>query len=264
MTAFVHTNDNQMFRVDLHVHTNYSFDSTTSLSNIVKRAVDKNLDCIAITDHGTIEGALSLREMAPFQVIVGQEIKTTQGDLVGLFLSKQVPSGLQPIEAVECVRRQNGIVMLPHPFDRIRGSALTSQGFSDVLLMDDLDDATLVRNRIRVTDMPQKRETPNHISGLRLGGFDLIEGFNARNVFRSSDRMAKVFAGSSTIPIVAVSDAHTVSELGNTYTQIPKLSNDPKEFLEAIRQGFLVEKRSNPLVHCVTTYNRLVKQFLRR
>ena len=218
-----------MFRVDLHVHTNYSLDSTTSLSNIVKRAVDKNVDCIAITDHGTIEGALYLREMAPFQVIVGQEIKTTQGDLIGLFLSKQVPSGLHPVEAVKCVRRQNGIVMLPHPFDRIRGSALTPEAISDVLHM-----------------------------------ADLIEGFNARNVFRSSDRMAKELAVSSSIPIVAVSDAHTVSELGNTYTQIPKLSNDPKKFLESIRQGFLVEKRSNPLVHCVTTYNRLVKQFLRR
>ena len=217
-----------MFRVDLHVHTNYSFDCTSSTSNIVKRIIEKNIDCIAITDHGTIEGALALREMAPFQVIVGQEIKTLQGDLIGLFLSEKVPPGLHAIKAAEWVRRQNGIVMVPHPFDRIRGSALNSAAISDVL---------------PVTD--------------------IIEGFNARNVFPGADRMATQLAKSMNIPVAAVSDAHTVFELGSTYTEIPKLSCDPKEFLEAIKEGSLIEKRSNPLVHWITTYNRLVKQFSR-
>ena len=218
-----------MFRVDLHVHTKYSPDSTTSLSNILKRAINKNLDCIAITDHGTIEGALFLKDMAPFQVIVGQEIKTTQGDIIGLFLSKGIPSGLGVIEAAECVKRQGGLVVLPHPFDKIRGSALSSEAIADVLPMT-----------------------------------DIIEGFNARNVFRGSDRMAVELANSNNIPIVAVSDAHSLPELGSTYIQVPKLSNDPKEFLRVIKQGFLVEKRSNPLVHFITTYNSLLKQFLLR
>ena len=77
------------------------------------------LDCIAVTDHNTIRGALLARELADFKVIVGEEVKSSQGDIIGLFLSEEVPKGLSPLETVRRIKGQGGLVLVPHPFDAV-------------------------------------------------------------------------------------------------------------------------------------------------
>ena len=88
-----------MFKADLHIHTRYSRDSSSTLEAIILTCQKKGINCIAIADHGAIEGALRLKQMAPFQVIVAEEVLTTRGEIMGMFLKNLIPSGLSMEEA---------------------------------------------------------------------------------------------------------------------------------------------------------------------
>ena len=97
-------------RIDLHTHTHYSADSNAGLEDIIAAVRRRGLDAIAVTDHNKIEGALRLREMAPFMVIVGEEVRTREGEIIGLFLSEVVPPDLSPEETVDRIEAQGGVV----------------------------------------------------------------------------------------------------------------------------------------------------------
>ena len=107
-------------RVDLHLHSRYSHDSSTSLDALIKRARECGLDRIALTDHNTAEGALELAEIAPELAIVGEEAKTRDGELIGLFISRTVRPYLRPEEAMDQIHEMGGLTYIPHPFDRNR------------------------------------------------------------------------------------------------------------------------------------------------
>jgi predicted metal-dependent phosphoesterase TrpH len=112
--------------VDLHCHTRASFDCLAPVGRVVRAAGERGLTHLAITDHDRIDGALEARELAPqgLTVIVGQEVKTTAGDLICLFLDEPIPAGLSAAETIAATRDQGGLVGIPHPFDRFRGSLL--------------------------------------------------------------------------------------------------------------------------------------------
>src|SRR5690242_8030491 len=112
--------------VDLHCHTAASFDCLASPESVVKAAASRGLTHLAITDHDRIEGALRARDVAPagLAIIVGEEVKTSDGDLVALFLERAVPPGMSARDTIAAVREQGGMVGIPHPFDRYRGSML--------------------------------------------------------------------------------------------------------------------------------------------
>lgn len=107
-------------RVDLHLHSRYSHDSSTSLDALIQRARDCGLDRIALTDHNTAEGALELAEIAPELTIVGEEMKTREGELIGLFITRTVRPYLRPEEAMDQIHEMRGLTYIPHPFDRNR------------------------------------------------------------------------------------------------------------------------------------------------
>ena len=107
-------------RVDLHLHSRYSHDSSTSLDALIKRARECGLDRIALTDHNTAEGALQLATLAPELTIVGEEAKTREGELIGLFITRRVPPYLRPEEAMDLIHEMGGVVYVPHPLDRNR------------------------------------------------------------------------------------------------------------------------------------------------
>ena len=118
--------------LDLHVHTSASFDSIASPESVVRAAAARGLTHLAITDHDRIDGAIAARELAreifpDLTVIVGQEVKTTGGDLIGAFLERPISSGLPTVEAIAEIRAQGGLVGIPHPFDRFRGSLLADE-----------------------------------------------------------------------------------------------------------------------------------------
>ena len=162
----------------------------------------RGLTHLAITDHGTIEGALVARDRAPegLTVLIGEEIRTTEGDLIALFLERAIPNGLSPAEAIAAVREQGGLVGIPHPYDRFRGSMGRSSGRS--MARGDRADGLIALS----------------------GSVDWIEAWNARIVIGDGNVRAAALAASVGVPGVAVSDAHTTVELGVASTI---LSGDP-------------------------------------
>lgn len=181
---------------DLHCHTSASFDSLATPEAVLRAAAARGLTHLAITDHDRVDGALEARArvdaVAPgVEVIVGQEIRTTAGDLIGVFLSEAIPPGLSPSEAISAVREQGGLVGAAHPFDRFRGSV--------------------------------GRREADGIEAL-AGQLDWIEAWNARLMIGDGNVRAAELAARAGVPGVAVSDAHTTMEVGIAATI---LTGDP-------------------------------------
>lgn len=109
-------------RVDLHLHSRYSPDSSTSLESLVARAGELGLAHIALTDHNTAEGALLLKSMAPELAIVGEEVRTREGDIIGLFITRTIPAGGTPEDVCDAIHAMGGLTYACHPFDRRRAS----------------------------------------------------------------------------------------------------------------------------------------------
>jgi hypothetical protein len=107
-------------RVDLHLHSRYSPDSSTTLEAIIERCRERGLDRIALTDHNVVEGALKLKAMAPQLTIVGEEAKTREGELIGLFITRRIPPYLPVEDAMDLVHEMGGLTYVPHPLDRNR------------------------------------------------------------------------------------------------------------------------------------------------
>ncbi len=109
-----------MLRVDLHLHSNYSHDGRSSLEELVDRARECGLDRLALTDHNVIEGALVFAQLAPDLAIVGEEAKTLEGEVIGLFITDRIPPYRKPEEAMDLIHQMGGLVYVPHPLDRNR------------------------------------------------------------------------------------------------------------------------------------------------
>jgi predicted metal-dependent phosphoesterase TrpH len=170
--------------VDLHCHTAASFDSFAAPAAVARTAAARGLTHLAITDHGTIDGALRARDakVEGLEILVGQEIRTPAGDLIAVFLEHAIPGGLPPAEAVAAVRAQGGLVGIPHPFDRFRGSMAKGAGEDGLTALS--------------------------------GSVDWIEAWNARIIFGDGNARAAELAHATGRPGVAVSDAHTTMEVG--------------------------------------------------
>lgn len=211
-------------KVDLHVHTCYSKDSLTSLEAVIEACRKRGLDKVAITDHNTTAGALTLREMAPDLVIVGEEIKTKVGEIIAYFLEEEVPKGLPLEEAIAHVRQQGGVVGVPHPLDRLRREAL---GRTHLL--------TIIEQ------------------------VDLLEVFNARTIFPADNHRALALAREHGLLATAGSDAHTPWEIGHAYVEMPAF-NDKDEFLGSLAQGQIVGRLASPFIHLASTWAKLIER----
>ncbi len=211
-----------MLKADLHVHTCYSLDCGTPLDKIVARCLQTGINCIAIADHHSIAGALKLKEIAPFKVIVAEEVMTPIGELMGLFLTEEIPRGLSAQEAITRIKSQGGLVNIPHPFGH------------------------------------SFRENKKLLSQEILSQVDLIEVFNSRIPFPNSSAKALKLASEHGLPTSAGSDAHTIREIGRAYVEMPEF-NGPEDFLDCLVQGKIFGQRSSPLVHLVSAWWKIRK-----
>ena len=214
-----------MLKADLHIHTAYSMDCDTPLENIISRCLETGINCIAIADHGTVEGALKMQSLAPFPVIVAEEILTPHGEIMGMFLQESIPSGLSIEEAITRIKVQDALVNVPHPFDPFRGLRLDSKMLE-----------ALVEQ------------------------IDIIEVFNARSPLLLPSTKARAFAEKYDIPGTAGSDAHSPNEIGSTYVEMPEFNNKD-DFLQALREGKISRHQSSLLVHFSSTWTKLKKSF---
>ena len=214
---------------DLHCHTSWSPDSLSRPARVVQAAAERGLTHLAITDHGRIEGALEARAAAAegLVVIVGQEFSTSDGDLIGLFLHHAVPEGLSAADAAAAVREQGGLVGLAHPYDRFRGSVLA--------------------RRVAAPDM-------DALAPL----VDYVETFNARVPIADANERAAAWAARHGLSGAAVSDAHTLVEVGVSYVVLDGPIRGPDDLRRALPAAEIVSSRASYAVRLATPIARLV------
>ena len=198
--------------VDLHMHTDHSPDCATPVDTLLDTAKRVGLGAIAITDHNEISGALEARERADgIKVIVAEEVKTAdQGEVIGLFIEEKIPRGMTLQETIAEIRRQGGLVYVPHPFDRMHA----------------------------VPDY-------EHLLDV-VGDIDAIEVFNPRVAFSAFNEEAARFAAKYRIVAGAGSDSHVVQGLGSVKIKMRDFDG-PEEFLESLRDADIVRKRQSLL-----------------
>jgi predicted metal-dependent phosphoesterase TrpH len=199
--------------VDLHMHTDHSPDCATPVEVLLATARDRGLGAIAITDHNEISGALAARELAErmggIKVIVAEEVKTAgQGEVIGLFLEEKIPKGLTMQNTIAEIRRQGGLVYVPHPFDRLHS----------------------------VPDYEHLLEIVEEI--------DILEVFNPRVALTAFNEEAERFAAKYRIVPGAGSDSHVAQGLGSVMIRVHDFDG-PEEFLEAMRGADIVRKHKN-------------------
>ncbi len=198
---------------DLHMHTDHSNDCATPVEVLLETAKDRGMGAIAVTDHNEISGALAAREAAErdggIKVIVGEEVKTAeQGEVIGLFLEEKIDRGMTMAETVAEIRRQGGLVYVPHPFDRLHS----------------------VPDYEHLLDMVDE--------------IDILEVFNPRVAYSGFNEEAERFAAKYRIVPGAGSDGHVAQALGSVRIRLHDFEG-PEEFLEAMRSADIVRKHKN-------------------
>jgi len=216
----------RLWKVEFHCHTDASKDCLVSPADLAAEASRRGIDCLIITDHNRIDGALQAQAAAGGRVVVGEEIMTTHGELLAAFVKEHIPPHLTPFEAIARLRGQGAFISVSHPFD------LQRHGWQ---LADLMEIAPLV---------------------------DAIEIFNARCLNPRMNRQAAEFARLHQLAGTAGSDAHTLGELGRATLLLPPFSS-ADELRQVIRQGQVQARLSPPWVHLSSTYAKLVKRFQR-
>jgi hypothetical protein len=199
--------------VDLHMHTDHSPDCATPVEVLLATAKDRGLGAIAITDHNEISGAVAAREAAAgiggIEVILGEEVKTAeQGEVIGLFLKERIERGMTMAETIAEIRRQGGLVYVPHPFDRLHS----------------------------VPDYEHLLDVVEEI--------DILEVFNPRVALTAFNEEAERFAAKYRIVPGAGSDSHVAQGLGSVMIRLHEFDG-PLEFLQAMRDADIVHRRKN-------------------
>lgn len=198
---------------DLHMHTDHSPDCATPVEVLLATARDRGLGAIAITDHNEISGALEARQLAErmggIKVIVAEEVKTAEeGEVIGLFIEQKIPRGMSMAETIAEIRRQGGLVYIPHPFDRLHS-------------------------------------VPDYEHLLKIvEDIDILEVFNPRVAFSAFNEEAERFAAKYRIVAGAGSDSHVAQGLGSVMIRLHDFDG-PEEFLEAMRDADIVHKDKN-------------------
>lgn len=213
-------------RADFHSHSHYSKDSLLNPQTFINRCVARGVTCIAVTDHNEIEGAFVIRKLAldtnaPLKVLIGEEVKTSEGEIIGLFLHEKIARDMSPEDTVKAIHEQGGLAVIPHPYDIFRRSVLTDEAIERV-----------------------KHDV------------DAIEGFNCRNILARHDEKARELASEVQKPFTLGTDSHSPWELGGAQLEVDDFDT-PGDLLRVLPGGRIVGKRSLPVVHWLSTYAKV-------
>jgi predicted metal-dependent phosphoesterase TrpH len=186
-------------RIDLHLHSRYSHDGRSTLEELIERCAECGLDRIALTDHNTVEGALALAEIAPDLAIVGEEAKTREGEVIGLFITRRLPPYMRAEDVMDMIHEMGGLTYVPHPLDRHRSNFSAE----------------------RIAEL--------------AGRIDIIETYNAWCEPAENQAAARLAKDLEKVSATG-SDAHAASELGRSWMEIEDYTT-PQDFLEKLRSA---------------------------
>lgn len=198
----------RLIKTVFHVHTDYSHDSDQPVEVVVAEARAKGVRCLTITEHDNIDGALAAAALAgpDLQVIVGEEISTSEGHLIGLFLREHIEPGQSARRTAELIHRQGGVVVVPHPFNRLFDCSLREAVYDVIDLV------------------------------------DVVEVCNAQNFLKGPNRQARALAQRFNLPMLVGVDTHHAGYLDSCHQWVPPF-HGPREFVDAVRKAQLVEGR---------------------
>lgn len=205
----------RIIKAIFHIHTDASRDCNISPHALIDACLKKSIGLIIITDHNTIDGAMLVKELAPsgLKVIVGEEIKTKEGEIIGIFMKNAIKEGLSLSETMQIIKKQDGIVCVPHPCDTLRKERINNDA--------------LLKN---------------------IKEIDIVETFNARNILSRDNMCAYDMAKKYNKKQIVGSDAHTLNELDSTIMELAEFSNK-REFLHSLENASFLTKKSPLVVH---------------
>jgi predicted metal-dependent phosphoesterase TrpH len=218
----------KLIKVDMHCHTRLSKDSLNDPRKLVETAVARGLGALCVTDHNALAAALALSRMPdlPIKIVPSEEVKSSEGEIIGYFLSELVPKGLSPEETARRIKGQGGLVAIPHPFDSLRTGS-----------------------RIKTSALERL---------VKAGLVDILEVLNARSIDVEDNRKALAYAKAHGLAMSAGSDAHSLMEVGRAYVEVPPFDS-AHEFLEALRKGRVNGTESSKFIHMSSTWARVAK-----
>jgi predicted metal-dependent phosphoesterase TrpH len=212
-----------MLRVEFHCHTNVSKDSLVRPEDLVSAARRKRIDRLIVTDHNTIAGARAAQALDPELVIVGEEIMTTQGEILAAFVTEEVPPFHSPAETIQRLKDQGAFISVSHPFDTLRRGGWKEPDLLEILSF-----------------------------------VDAIEVYNSRCMFPGFNRAARRFAEKYDIPGTVGSDAHALFEVGRSLLLLDPFEG-PEAMRKVIRRGIPQVKWSPPWIHLTSRYASIHK-----
>lgn len=207
-----------LMKLDLHCHSEASADCVTPIAQMAARCSARDIRVQAITDHNEIWGALKLRELVaaeqlPLTIIIGEEVSTSEGEIIGLFLQEKIEAGLSPEETVARICDEGGLVLLPHGFDPLK--------------------------RFRLSDAARARVASS---------IHIVETFNARISRPTWNRVAVSWAEDQGKLMSAGSDSHTLADIGEAWVEVPEQPiTTPEELLRALQGGVPVGEWTHPV-----------------
>jgi hypothetical protein len=212
---------------DFHIHTRFSRDSILSEEKFIRTALERGLTHVAVTNHNNVEGAVAVRDKVAelgltdqLTVILGEEVSTADGEVVGVFLQRTIPRGLSADETADAIHEQGGLVSIPHPYDPFRQSHI--------------------------------REEPL-IGLLEAGKVDMIEVFNSRVTLQRHNLEAAELAARYKVPGIACSDSHSSFEIAMSFNALPVFET-ADELRRALPMNEWQGSRSTVFIHLTTRW----------
>lgn len=224
----------EKYKMSFHVHTKYSSDSLLPFWLLYKRCLKKEIDVIAITDHNTAEGGLAFHDYCfrrgnRLQVIVGEEIMTTGGEIIGLYLKETIPAGLSPEQTIAAIHAQDGVVYIPHPYEKKRHRSVLKEEY-------------IAHN---------------------IQNIDCMECHNGRNTEKSHTyRQKKMTENYGIMPVIG-EDAHTFWEIGCNTISVNELPTNRESFLRIMPSAQFSPPKYTKIGHYITRIDRILKFVVR-
>ena len=213
-----------MIKVCFHIHSNYSKDSFLSLEKIAEIAKKNKIDLVILADHNNLAPERKIEKIKEVKIILGEEIKTKDGEIIGIFLKEKIEKNLSLKETIKKIKEQNGLVVVPHPFDFFR------------------------KNRIKKDAFEKNLEE-----------IDIIEIFNSRTIFDLANRKSKEFAEKHNKAMIVGCDAHSQFEIKNALIEIEEFK-DQFDFLEKLKKAKFYFKKTPIFIHLFAPFNKIFKK----